>query len=129
MRPRHARRRAGHPVIVQDGGGCKRLAPRQLRAQVDFGLTASMLIGTRMTPRFCAALVQLAMRSIEAGSAEAVPMALPRSRAIASRRASAASIAAWVGAASSTTSALAKGTLVAPAIWFATLRADEPSSK
>jgi hypothetical protein len=69
------------------------------------------------------------MRSIETGSAVAIPTAMPRSRAIASRRLSALSIAAGVEAASSTTSALAKDALAAPASWVATLRGDVPSSK
>src|SRR5215813_1416065 len=96
---------------------------------VDFGLMAIMLTGTSVTPRLAADLAQWAMRSMEAGNAVAVPTAMPRSRAMASRRVSAASMAVGVGSASSTMSALANGALLAPAIWLATLRAEVPSSK
>ncbi len=90
---------------------------------------ATMLTGTRMMPRLSAAFAHCAMRSIETGSAVATPTAMPRSRAMVSRRVSAASMPAGVGAASSTMSALAKGALLAPAIWLATLRGEVPSSK
>ena len=57
-----------------------------------------------------------------------MPTAMPFSRAVASSRTSARSISAGVGTASSTMSALANGRLLAPAIWPARLRGEEPSS-
>jgi len=87
------------------------------------------VIGTSTIPRLSAALAQRTMRSIEIGSAPAMPTALPRSRAIASSRASARSISVALGTASIATSDLAKRTLAAPAIWPAKLRCAEPSSR
>jgi len=65
---------------------------RVLLRQLDFGLIAAAVIGTSTMPRASAALAHCAMRSIEAGSAEAMPTALPRSRASASSLPSARSI-------------------------------------
>src|SRR5262249_33338802 len=96
---------------------------------VDFGLLATALMGTSTMPRPAAALAQCAMRSIEAGRAFATPTATPRSRALDSSFASALSISAGVGTASSTMLALANGMLAAPAIWLVILRADVPSSR
>src|SRR5262245_2593460 len=96
--------------------------------QDDFGLFATALIGTRTKPRLSAALAHAAMRSIEAGTADAMPAAAPRSRAAASSRASALSTCAAVGTPSRMTSAFANGRLLAPAICGARLRGDEPSS-
>ena len=60
--------------------------------QLDFGLIATAVIGTRMKPRPSTALAHSATRSIDAGSAEATPTALPCSRASASSLVSARSI-------------------------------------
>src|SRR5258708_7840371 len=93
--------------------------------QLDLGLFATVLIGTSTTPRPSAVLAHSAMRSIDAGRAAATPTARPCSRATASSRAKARSICATVGTASSAISALANGTLLAPAVGHASLRADQ----
>ena len=50
---------------------------RGLAFQLDFGLIATAVIGTSTMPRSSAPLAHCVMRSIEAGSAEATPTALP----------------------------------------------------
>src|SRR5947209_7160672 len=98
------------------------------RGQLDLALFATAVIGTSRTPRPSAAFAHLAMRSIATGSAPATPTATPRSHAMVSSRPSARSTSAEVGTWSMTTSALAKARLLAPAIWLARLRCEEPSS-
>ena len=58
---------------------------------------ATALIGTSVKPRVSAAFAHAAMRSIDAGSADAMPTAMPRSFANASRRESARSMLSGVG--------------------------------
>src|ERR1700751_1426814 len=94
-----------------------------LQDQVDFGLLATALTGTNTMPPPASALAQWAMRSIEAGNAPATPTATPRSRAIDSSLASALSISAGVGTASSTMLPLGNGMFAAPASWLERLRA------
>src|SRR5215468_6034314 len=66
---------------------------------LDFGLATTAVIGTSAIPWPSAAFAQRTMRSIETGSALAVPMAVPPSRAIVSSRACARSISAAVATA------------------------------
>jgi hypothetical protein len=84
--------------------------------------------GTSMMPRLSSVLVQMAIRSIEIGSAEATPTAVPRSLARLSNLASVRSISTDVGTASMVKSALANGTAWLAARAGATLRGADPSS-
>src|SRR2546423_6979772 len=96
--------------------------------QPDFDFSITVVNGTSMMPRVSSALVQSPIRSIEIGSAEAIPTAVPRSLARFSSLASARSISTAVGTASIATSALANGMPWLPAREAATLRG-VPSSK
>src|SRR5215831_14861856 len=102
---------------LSSGVGCQ--------VPLDFGLATTAVSGTSAIPWPSAAFAQRAMRSIETGSALAVPMAVPRSRAIVSSRPNARSLSAAVATASMVTSDLAKATLLAPGIWLAKLRGEE----
>src|SRR5580704_4435609 len=65
---------------------------RAANFQLCFDLFATALIGTRSRPRLSAAFAHLAISSIDTGSADAIPTATLRSRAVISRRPSARSI-------------------------------------
>ena len=51
------------------------------KRQLDFALATAAVIGISRMPRPAAAFAQRAIRSIEAGTADATPTATPRSRA------------------------------------------------
>ena len=82
-----------------------------------------------MMPWLSSALIQTPIRSIEIGSAEATPTAVPRSFARFSSFASARSISAKVGTASMVKSALTKGIPWLVVNVAATLRGAKPSSR
>src|SRR2546423_3809240 len=58
---------------------CQRASSRQpVDLQPDFDFSITVVNGTSMMPRVSSALVQSPIRSIEIGSAEAIPTAGPR---------------------------------------------------
>src|SRR3977135_1384764 len=92
---RRARERA-----TQDEGPCDLF---------DFDFSIAVVNGTSIPPRLSSDLLQAPIRSIEIGSADAIPTAVPRSFARLSSWASARSISTDVGTASMLKSALANG--------------------
>src|SRR5262249_27646229 len=78
---------ARHSVRTPDNqtgkpGGFQRVSTD--RSWLDFDFSIAVVNGTSMMPRPSSALHQAASRSIEIGSAEAMPTAAPRSRAMVS---------------------------------------------
>src|SRR5262249_18867960 len=127
---------AGHDSSLSVGrrteaGSTGGVKPRgsTLASQLAFGLLTTALIRTSRKPRASALLAHFAIRALGRGSGAGMPTGIPPSRASPSRRASARSISFGVGTVSSTTLALAKGRLLAPAIWPARLRGEELSSR
>src|SRR3981081_2551252 len=95
----------------------------------DFDFSIAVENGTSMMPWVSSALIQMPIRSIEIGNAEAMPTAVPRSFARFSSFARVRSISTDVGTASILKSALAKGIAWPAASDEATLRGAEPSSR
>src|SRR4051794_9452167 len=92
---------------AQPGG--EQAGPGPELPQPDLDFSIAVVNGTSMMPWLSSALIHTPIRSIETGSAEATPTAVPRSLAMVSSLASARSISAAVGTASMERSALANG--------------------
>src|SRR6202035_6127500 len=117
-------------VVDRTGGDLRARKMRQPDGlQPDFDFSIAVVNGTSMMPWLSRVLIQTPMRSIEIGSAEATPTAIPRSLARLSSLPSSRSISAAVGTASIETSARANGIAWLPASAAAALRGAEPSSK
>src|SRR3954467_4669587 len=95
---------------------------RAVEFQPDFDFSIAVVNGTSMMPWLSSVLIQAAIRSIEIGSAEATPTAVPRPRPTLPGLAGARLISPAGGTASIEISAFANGIAWPPASVAATLR-------
>src|SRR4051812_27377721 len=91
---------SNHELVALILRDARKSALLEDEVQLDFDFSIAVVNGTSRMPRLSSDLVQAAMRSIEIGSAEAMPTAVPRSLARPSSFASARSISTDVGTAS-----------------------------